>query len=106
MSIPARLLLRQKLQRSAKAWLQIYQEELKNVRPHGVGKDGRAKSDFSPVSSNSVASGGALDAGYEIITNDDGEYEIIFGLPGYILALDQGVRGGRYNYNHESKGGT
>lgn len=92
MAIPERLLLRQKLQRSARAWLKIYQEELKKVRPHGLAKDGRSKSEYSPVSANSVASGQALDAGYEIITNEDGEYEIIFGLPGYIMALDQGVR--------------
>lgn len=106
MSIPARLLLRQKLQRSAKAWLGIYREELQKVRPHGLGKDTMPKSDYSPVSANSVASGNALDAGYEIITNDDGVYEIIFGLPGYILALDQGVRGGRFKYGQGRRGGT
>lgn len=107
MSIPARLLLRHKLQRSARAWLKIYQEELQKVRPHGLGKSGMAKSDYSPVSANSVASGQALEAGYEIITNEDGEYEIVFGLPGYIMALDQGVRGGRFKYGQErGRGGT
>jgi hypothetical protein len=105
MAIPERLLLRQKLQRSAKEWLKIYRDELKKVRPHGLAKDGRAKSDFSPVSANSIASGQAYGAGYEIVTNDDGVYEIIFGLPGYILALDQGVKGGRFQ-SGEGSGGT
>jgi hypothetical protein len=92
MAIPERLLLRQSLQRSAREWLKIYREELGKNRPHGLGKDGQAKSGFSPVTANSIASGRALEAGYEIITNDDGTYEIIFGLPDYIYYLDQGVR--------------
>jgi hypothetical protein len=96
MAISERLLFRQSLQRSAREWLRIYREELAKTRPHGLGKDGQAKSNFSPVNANSIASGRALDAGYEIITNDDGTYEIIFGLPEYIYFLDQGVRGGRF----------
>ena len=105
MPIPERLLLRQKLQRSAREWLNIYREVLNETRPHGLGKDGQAKSSFSPVSANSIASGRILDAGYEIITNDDGSYDIIFGLPGYILALDQGVRGGRFKDKRKRGGG-
>ena len=105
MPIPERLLLRQKLQRSAREWLNIYREVLNETRPHGLGKDGEAKSSFSPVSANSIASGRILDAGYEIITNDDGSYDIIFGLPGYILALDQGVRGGRFKDKRKRGGG-
>ena len=96
MGIPQRLLDRQKLQRSAKAWLEIYRDELNQTRPHGLGKDGQSKSRFSPVNSNSIATGAALEAGYEIITNDDGVYEIVFGLPGYILSIDQGIKGGRF----------
>lgn len=108
MAIGEKLKFRQSLQRSAKAWLEIYRQELNQERPHGLGKDGRAKSSFSPVNANSVASGRALDAGYEIITNDEtGEYEIIFGLPGYIEALDQGVRGGRFKRGlKRGRGGT
>ena len=105
MPIPERLLLRQKLQRSAREWLNIYREVLNETRPHGLGKDGQPKSSFSPVSANSIASGRILDAGYEIITNDDGSYDIIFGLPGYILALDQGVRGGRFKDKRKRGGG-
>lgn len=96
MAIPEKLLLRQSLQRSAREWLKIYREELGQDRPHGLGKDGQSKSSFSPVSANSIASGRALDAGYEIVTNDDGTYDIIFGIPDYIYFLDQGVRGGRF----------
>ena len=91
MAIPEKLLLRQSLQRSAREWLKIYREELQKTRPHGLAKDGRAKSQFSPVNSNSIGSGRALEAGYEIITNDDGTYDIIFGLPDYIYNLDAGV---------------
>ena len=105
MAIPERLLLRQKLQRSAREWLKVYREVLNETRPHGLGKDGQAKSRFSPVSSNSVASGRAEEAGYEIITNEDGSYDIVFGLPGYILALDQGVRGGRFKDKRKRGGG-
>jgi hypothetical protein len=96
MAIPERLLLRQSLQRSAREWLKIYREELNKTRPHGLGKDGQAKSSFSPVNANSIASGRALDAGYEIVVNDNGTYDIIFGLPDYIYNLDQGVRGSRF----------
>ena len=106
MAIGERLKFRQSLQRSAKAWLMLYREELQKERPHGLGKDGRPKSEFSPVQSNSVASGRILEAGYEIISNDDtGQYEIIFGLPGYIEALDQGVRGGRFKRGIKRGGG-
>jgi hypothetical protein len=105
MAIPERLLLRQKLQRSAREWLKVYREVLNETRPHGLGKDGQAKSRFSPVSANSIASGRAEEAGYEIITNDDGSYDIVFGLPGYILALDQGVRGGRFKDKRKRGGG-
>jgi hypothetical protein len=96
MAIPERLLLRQSLQRSAREWLKIYREELAKTRPHGLGKDGQSKSGYSPVSANSIASGRALDAGYEVVTTDEGTYELIFGLPEYIYFLDQGVRGGRF----------
>lgn len=92
MALNETLLFRQSLQRSAREWLRIYREELQKVRPHGKGSDGSAKSDFSPVSSNSVASGQILDASYEITKDDNGNYDIVFGLPGYILAIDQGVR--------------
>ena len=105
MAIPERLLLRQKLQRSAREWLKVYREVLNETRPHGLGKDGRAKSSFSPVSANSIASGRAEEAGYEIITNEDGSYDLVFGLPGYILALDQGVRGGRFKDKRKRGGG-
>ena len=105
MAIPERLLLRQKLQRSAREWLKVYREVLNETRPHGLGKDGQAKSRFSPVSANSIASGRAEEAGYEIITNEDGSYDIVFGLPGYILALDQGVRGGRFKDKRKRGGG-
>lgn len=105
MAIPERLLLRQSLQRSAREWLKIYREELEKNRPHGLGKDGQAKSGFSPVTANSIASERSLDAGYEIITNDDGTYEIIFGLPDYIYYLDQGVRGGRFQEGRRRGGG-
>lgn len=91
MAIPEKLLLRQSLQRSAREWLKIYREELQKTRPHGLAKDGQAKSQFSPVNANSIGSGRALEAGYEIITNDDGTYDIIFGLPDYIYNLDAGV---------------
>jgi hypothetical protein len=92
MAIPEKLLLRQSLQRSAREWLRIYREELQKTRPHGLAKDGRAKSQFSPVNANSIGSGRALDAGYEIVVNDDGTYDIIFGLPDYIYNLDAGVK--------------
>jgi len=91
MALSETLLFRQSLQRSAREWLVVYREVLKETRPHGLGFDGNAKSPFSPVSSNSVASGRILDTGYEIQKTDNG-YDIILGLPGYILALDQGVR--------------
>lgn len=112
MAIGERLKFRQSLQRSAKAWLMLLEQELQKERPHGLGKDGRPKSDFSPVNANSIGKkkggGGILDAGYEIISNDDtGQYEIIFGLPGYIEALDQGVRGGRFKRGlKRGRGGT
>jgi hypothetical protein len=92
MAIPEKLLLRQSLQRSAREWLRIYREELQKTRPHGLAKDGRAKSQFSPVNANSIGSGRALDAGYEIIVNEEGTYDIIFGLPDYIYNLDAGVK--------------
>lgn len=108
MAIGERLKFRQSLQRSAKAWLDIYRQELQQDRPHGLGRDGRAKSEYSPINANSVASGQILDAGYEIVTNDEtGEYEIIFGLPGYILAIDQGIKGGRFKRGlKKGRGGT
>jgi len=97
MSIPPKLLLRQKLQRSAKAWLKIYREELETNRPHGLAKDGRKRSSFPTINSPTAVSGSpSLDVGYEIITDDNGEYQIIFGLPGYILAIDKGIKGGRF----------
>ena len=97
MAIGERLKFRQSLQRSAKAWLMVLEQELNKERPHGLSIDGRPKSRFSPVSSNSIGrkkgSGGILDTGYEIVSNEEnGQYEIIFGLPGYVIALDQGVR--------------
>jgi hypothetical protein len=101
------LLFRQALQRSAREWLRIYREELQKVRPHGLGSDGSPKSQYSPVNSDSVASGRALDAGYEIKNLGEGNYEIDFGLPGYIMALDQGQRGGRFKYGQKrGRGGT
>lgn len=107
MAIPERLLLRQSLQRSAREWLKIYREELGQDRPHGLGKDGQPKSSYSPVTANSIASGRAGEAGYEIITNDDGIYEIIFGIPDYIYFLDQGVRGGRFESGRKrGRGGS
>jgi hypothetical protein len=93
MAIGERLKFRQSLQRSAKAWLELYRQFLNENRPHGLGFDGRSKSEKSPVNSNSVASGQILDAGYEIVANDEtGEYEIIFGFPGYVMAIDQGIK--------------
>lgn len=93
MAIGERLKFRQSLQRSANAWLGLYRQFLNTSRPHGLGVDGRSKSNYSPVDANSVASGAILDAGYQIVTNDEsGEYEIIFGFPGYVEAIDQGVR--------------
>ena len=96
MPIPERLQLRQKLQRSAREWIRIFREEMNQPMKKGLGSDGAPKSRFSPVEAPTKASGRSGDIGYEIITNDDGNYEIIFGLPGYILAVDGGVRGGRY----------
>jgi hypothetical protein len=98
------LLFRQALQRSAREWLKIYREELQKVRPHGLGSDGSAKSQFSPVNSNSVASGQILDANYEITKDDAGNYDIVIGLPGYILAIDQGVRPSSKYGNKRSTG--
>lgn len=96
MPIPERLQLRQKLQRSAREWINIFKEEMDKPRQKGLGSDGSPKSRYSPVTAPTTASGRSKEIGYEIITNDDGYYEIVFGLPGYILAVDGGVRGGRY----------
>jgi hypothetical protein len=106
MALSARLLQRQKLQRSAREWLKILREELAKDRPHGLGKDGRPKSIYSPVSADTNASGRLASAGYEIVTNEEGVYEIVFGLPGYIQAIDQGIRGGRFmNQENRKPGG-
>jgi hypothetical protein len=96
MAIPERLQLRQKLQRSAREWIKIFGEEMDKPRKKGLGSDFSPKSRYSPVEAPTTASGRSKEISYEIITNDDGNYEIIFGLPGYILAVDGGVRGGRY----------
>lgn len=96
MAIPERLQLRQKLQRSAREWIRIFGEEMDKPMKKGLGSDGSPKSRFSPVTAPTTASGRSKEISYEIITNDNGDYEIIFGLPGYILAVDGGVRGGRY----------
>ncbi len=109
MALSETLLFRQALQRSAREWLVIYREVLKEYSPHGIGFDNNPKSNYSPVSANSIASGRILDAGYEITKGDDGTYDIIFGLPGYVMALDQGVRpSSRYgNKPYEGRrGGT
>lgn len=107
MPLSEKLLFRQSLQRSAKEWLRIYREELKKARPHGLGSDGQPKSRFSPVSADSIASGRILDASYEVVDNEKGSYDVIFGLPGYILALDRGQRGGRFKYGQKrGRGGT
>jgi hypothetical protein len=98
------LLFRQALQRSAREWLKIYREELQKVRPHGLGSDGSPKSQFSPVSSNSIATEQILDANYEITKDDTGNYDIVIGLPGYILAIDQGVRPSSKYGNKKSTG--
>lgn len=92
MALSEKLLFRQALQRSAREWLAIYREVLQEARPHGLGYDGSPKSVYSPVSANSVASGRILDAGYEVVPNENNGYDIIFGLPGYVMAIDQGVR--------------
>lgn len=92
MALSSKLLLRQSLQRSAREWLAIYRQVLKETRPHGLGYDGSPKSIYSPVSADSVASGRILDAGYEIIPDGNNGYDIIFGLPGYVMAIDQGVK--------------
>lgn len=104
MSLPAKLLFRQALQRSAREWLAIYREVLKENSPHGLGYDGSPKSSYSPVSANSIASGRILDAGYEIKAEGGGDYEIIFGLPGYVMAIDQGVRPSK-KYGNKRGGG-
>jgi hypothetical protein len=92
MALSEKLLMRQALQRSAREWLKIYREVLQEASPHGLGYDGSPKSSYSPVTANSVASGRILQAGYEITKEDNGEYEVTFGLPGYIMAIDQGVK--------------
>lgn len=104
MALSEKLLFRQALQRSAREWLRIYRQELQKVRPHGLGSDGRPKSSFSPVDSNSVASEDILDARYQITKDDNGLYDIIFDLPGYILAIDQGVRPSTKYGNKKTKG--
>lgn len=104
MALSETLLFRQSLQRSAREWLRIYREELQKVRPHGLGSDGSAKSQFSPVNSNSIATGRILDASYEITKDDNGMYDVVFGLPGYIMALDQGVRPSSKYGNKRSTG--
>lgn len=105
MALGEKLLFRQALQRSAREWLNIYREVLKEERPHGLGSDFRPKSTFSPVNANSVASGNILDAGYEIQKGPDG-YEILIGLPGYILAIDGGVRPKGFEKRRRGAGGT
>lgn len=104
MALSETLLFRQALQRSAREWLRIYREVLNENRPHGMGYDGSPKSSFSPVSANSIASGRILDAGYEITKSGEGEYQIQFGLPGYIMAIDQGVRPSSKFGNKKSRG--
>jgi hypothetical protein len=45
-----------------------------------------------------------LDANYEITKDDAGNYDIVIGLPGYILAIDQGVRPSSKYGNKRSTG--
>lgn len=104
MALYQRLDERQALQRSAREWLKIYREELQKAKPHGLGKDGRKKSDYPTPNVSNVATGRILDAGYELQMGPDG-YEIIIGLPGYILALDKGVRGGRFQQERKKGSG-
>jgi hypothetical protein len=97
MAIPERLQLRQKLQRSAREWIKIFGEEMDKPRKKGLGSDFSPKSSYSQnLEAPTTASGRSKEISYEIITNDNGDYEIIFGLPGYILAVDGGVKGDRY----------
>ena len=96
------------LEASAQGWLNILADELGKTRNKGLGKDGRPKSRFSPVQANSIGrskgEGGILDSTYEVVETDSG-FELIFNLPGYILALENGVVGGRYEKRPRGNGG-